>query len=245
MFNNRSQSPDSSTDRLLPGSQSIPCQDASSEQTQDEPDVSPEEKKRPEMEASGAENQSPVVVELDAELVKSVALESPSISKERTFVRPEMSRETRAALKVLGDNLEKFGSNAPLATKLKNASNIVQHEWFKVSSTKEADPMAVEHFLDQLEQHSPDLLQHVVNFQDANGNTAMHYAVSYGNFDVVSILLDSKCCDVDRLNNPGYTPVMLAALAKLKNSTYASVVKRLFQMADVNVRAEQVSINSL
>lgn len=32
------------------------------------------------------------------------------------------------------------------------------------------------------------------------GNTAMHYAVSFGNFDVVSLLLDSKVCDISKQN---------------------------------------------
>lgn len=124
---------------------------------------------------------------------------------------------------------------------MKNASNIVQHEWFKISSTAQADPLCVEFYLDQFEQHSSSLLGHVVNLVDSSGNTAMHYAVSHGNFDVVSILIDSKVCDVNRSNHAGYTPVMLAALAQVRNSTHASVVKRLFQMSDVNVRARLVS----
>lgn len=73
----------------------------------------------------------------------------------------------------------------------------------------------------------------------------MHYAVSHGNFDVVSILLDSKVCNVNQTNNAGYTSVMLVTLAKLKNSLHRSVVQRLFKMADVNVRAKKVSLLSL
>lgn len=72
------------------------------------------------------------------------------------------------------------------------------------------------------------------------GNTAMHYAVSHGNFDVVSILLDSKVCNVNQMNNAGYTSVMLVSLAKLKNPEHRTVVERLFQMADVNIRAKKV-----
>jgi len=72
------------------------------------------------------------------------------------------------------------------------------------------------------------------------GNTAMHYAVSHGNFDVVSILLDSKVCDVNQMNNAGYTSVMLVSLAKLKQPSHRTVVERLFKMADVNIRAKKV-----
>lgn len=68
----------------------------------------------------------------------------------------------------------------------------------------------------------------------------MHYAVSHGNFDVVSILLDSKVCDINQTNNAGYTSVMLVSLA-VCSSSHANVVRRLFQLADVNIRAKQVS----
>ncbi|XP_032455973.1 KN motif and ankyrin repeat domain-containing protein 2-like isoform X1 [Nasonia vitripennis] len=177
--------------------------------------------------------------ELDDALVTSMVLETPKISGQRPPM--ELSKEMKAALKVLDDNLSsihrKVSAGGTLPSRVKNASNIVQHEWFKISSTAQADPLGVEFYLDQFEQHSSSLLGHVVNLTDSSGNTAMHYAVSHGNFDVVSILIDSKVCDVNRSNHAGYTPVMLAALAQVRNSTHASVVKRLFQMADVNVRA--------
>jgi ankyrin repeat protein len=71
-------------------------------------------------------------------------------------------------------------------------------------------------------------------------NTALHYAVSHGNFDVVSVLLDSKVANLNRPNRAGYTPVMLAALCQPDNDAHMMVVQRLFQMGDVNVRAKQV-----
>lgn len=70
----------------------------------------------------------------------------------------------------------------------------------------------------------------------------MHYAVSHGNFDVVSILLDSKVCDINQPNKAGYTSVMLVSLAEVCSPTHANVVRRLFQLADVNIRAKQVII---
>lgn len=76
------------------------------------------------------------------------------------------------------------------------------------------------------------------------GNTAMHYAVSHGNFDVVSILLDSKVCNINNTNNAGYTCVMLVSLAQL-DAAETPVVQRLFQIADVNVRAKKHSQTAL
>lgn len=73
------------------------------------------------------------------------------------------------------------------------------------------------------------------------GNTAMHYAVSHGNFDVVSVLLDSKVCNVNQQNKAGYTATMLVSLAQIRSQTHASVVQRLFQLGDLNIKASQVS----
>lgn len=70
----------------------------------------------------------------------------------------------------------------------------------------------------------------------------MHYAVSHGNFDVVSILLDSKVCDINVVNDAGYTCVMLVSLAEIKSNIHCDVIRRLFNMADVNLKAKQVNI---
>ena len=61
---------------------------------------------------------------------------------------------------------------------------------------------------------------------DVNGNTALHYSVSHGNFDVVSVLLDSKVSNLSILNKAGYTCVMLISLAPIATETHRSVVAR-------------------
>ncbi|CAD1471482.1 unnamed protein product, partial [Heterotrigona itama] len=163
------------------------------------------------------------------------ALFQPIQEKPRKKVEP--SKEMQAAMKVLNDSLKKFPSKN-ISHQMKNAINIIQQEWFKVSSTVNANPLEVEDYLDCFEEYSSSLLEYIVNMTDSSGNTAMHYAVSHGNFDVVSILLDSKVCDINKANMAGYTAVMLAALAEVRNSTHASVANRLFQLADVNIRAK-------
>ncbi|XP_020280202.1 uncharacterized protein LOC109852957 isoform X2 [Pseudomyrmex gracilis] len=163
------------------------------------------------------------------------ALFQPIQDKPRKKVEP--SKEMQAAMKVLNDSLKKSPSRN-ISHQLKNATNIIQLEWFKISSTSSANPLDVEDYLDCFEECSGTLLEYIVNMTDSSGNTAMHYAVSHGNFDVVSILLDSKVCDINKTNSAGYTVVMLAALADFRNSTHISVANRLFQMADVNIRAK-------
>ena len=151
--------------------------------------------------------------------------------------KAEPSREMRAALKVLNDS---FAHNSGRSSaQITNAVNIIQQEWFKTSSTKQSNPLDVEDYLDAIEEMSKGLLDRVVNLTDVNGNTALHYSVSHGNFDVVSILLDSKVANTNILNKAGYTCIMLISLAPILNETHRAVVCRLFSLGDVNIRATQ------
>ena len=150
----------------------------------------------------------------------------------------EPSKEMRGALKVLNDSLGRSSASRSSA-QITNAVNIIQQEWFKTSSTKQSIPRIVEDYLDYFEQMSRDLLDQVVNLADVNGNTALHYSVSHGNFDVVSILLDSKVANANILNKAGYTCTMLVSLAIISSETHRAVVKKLFSIADLNLRASQ------
>lgn len=156
-------------------------------------------------------------------------------------IRP--SKEMVAALKVINDHLQK--SPEPDEEEIRTAREVGSCEWFKISSTEAATSDNVEDYLDFFEEQSWDLLTYMVNLSDKNGNTAMHYAVSHGNFDVVSILLDSKVTSINQTNNAGYTCVMLVSLAKLLVEEHKTVVRRLFKLADVNIRATKNSQTAL
>merc|ERR1719430_1150831 len=149
----------------------------------------------------------------------------------------EPSKEMKGALKVLNDSLSRGTSRSN--AQVTNAVNIIQQEWFKTSSTKQSNPLDVEDYLEAIEEMSRELLDQVVNLADVNGNTALHYSVSHGNFDVVSILLDSKVANANILNKAGYTCSMLISLAVISNDTHRSVVKKLFSISDLNLRAAQ------
>lgn len=64
--------------------------------------------------------------------------------------------------------------------------------------------------------------------------------MSHGNFDIVSLLLDTGVVDVDQSNRAGYTAVMLASLADVQTDTQRNVVLRLFRAGNVNLQALQV-----
>ncbi|XP_076347288.1 uncharacterized protein LOC143245160 isoform X2 [Tachypleus tridentatus] len=170
-----------------------------------------------------------------------------NVNKPRTMIfepinpnrqeKNEPTKEMMAACKVLNDYLGK--PEKKYEKKVKSSLVLIQQEWFKVSSQKNANPHVVEDYLDTLESFSNLLLSRVVNLTDHNGNTAMHYAVSHGNFDVVSVLLDSKVCDVSKQNKAGYNCMMLVSLAEVTNDAHHDVIRRLFQLGDINTKATQ------
>ncbi|CAG0885366.1 unnamed protein product [Darwinula stevensoni] len=151
--------------------------------------------------------------------------------------RKEPSKELMGALKVLKDSMTRPGktSSSALSTPL----SVIQREWFQVAGRKDSDPHSVEDYMDVFEEVSHEVLRRIVNLIDPSGNTVMHYAVSYGNFDLVSVLLDSKVCDVNIQNKAGYTCLMLVALARLDSDAHGHVVRRLFSLGDVNIKASQ------
>lgn len=74
------------------------------------------------------------------------------------------------------------------------------------------------------------------------GNTVLHYAISHGNFDVVSTIMDTGVCNVNLTNDAGYSSVMLVSLAEIKNDEEMTIIKRLFKLGDVNLQAKKVRI---
>ncbi|XP_055009758.1 KN motif and ankyrin repeat domain-containing protein 1-like [Boleophthalmus pectinirostris] len=126
-----------------------------------------------------------------------------------------------------------------------NAIQTLKQEWFNISSQKSAAPHAVEIYLSAFQDFSPLVLQYVVNMADSNGNTALHYCVSYSNFGVVKKLLKTDVCNVNQQNKAGYTPIMLAALAQVSSPEHMSIVKELFSKGDVNAKASQAGQTAL
>ncbi|EDL86619.1 ankyrin repeat domain 47 (predicted) [Rattus norvegicus] len=127
-----------------------------------------------------------------------------------------------------------------------NAARLVAQEWFRVSSQKRCQAEPVAGVLRGVKSLGPELLAHVVNLADGNGNTALHYSVSHGNLAISSLLLDTGVCDVNHQNRAGYSALMLAALTSVgKEEEDMAVVQRLFSMGDVNAKASQTGQTAL
>ncbi|KAF7482129.1 KN motif and ankyrin repeat domain-containing protein 3 [Marmota monax] len=125
-----------------------------------------------------------------------------------------------------------------------NAARLVAQEWFRVSSQRRSQAETVAGVLQGVGHLGSDLLAHVVNLVDGNGNTALHYSVSHGNLAISSLLLDTGVCEVNRQNRAGYSALMLAALTSVGPEDMA-VVQRLFRMGDVNAKASQTGQTAL
>ncbi|XP_014717409.3 KN motif and ankyrin repeat domain-containing protein 3 [Equus asinus] len=126
------------------------------------------------------------------------------------------------------------------------AARLVAQEWFRVSSQRRSQAEPVAGVLGAVARLGPELLAHVVNLADGNGNTALHYSVSHGNLAISSLLLDTGVCDVDRQNRAGYSALMLAALTSVgREEEDMAVVQRLFHMGNVNAKASQTGQTAL
>uniref|UniRef100_A0A2K6V8U7 Uncharacterized protein n=1 Tax=Saimiri boliviensis boliviensis TaxID=39432 RepID=A0A2K6V8U7_SAIBB len=71
------------------------------------------------------------------------------------------------------------------------AVRLVAQEWFRVSSQRRSQAEPVARMLEGVRSLGPELLEHVVNLADGNGNTALHYSVSHGNLVIASLLMDT------------------------------------------------------
>ncbi|XP_019585743.2 KN motif and ankyrin repeat domain-containing protein 1 isoform X1 [Rhinolophus sinicus] len=157
--------------------------------------------------------------------------------------RYELSEKMLSACNLLKNNIH--DPKALTSKDMRFCLNTLQHEWFRVSSQKSAIPAMVGDYIAAFEAISPDVLRHIINMADGNGNTALHYSVSHSNFEIVKLLLDADVCNVDHQNKAGYTPIMLAALAAVEAEKDMRVVEELFACGDVNAKASQAGQTAL
>ncbi|XP_015864582.2 KN motif and ankyrin repeat domain-containing protein 3 isoform X1 [Peromyscus maniculatus bairdii] len=162
--------------------------------------------------------------------------------KAETEGRCELSPRLREACIALNRQLIRSRG----VTRDGSAARLVAQEWFRVSSQKRSQAEPVAEVLRGVKSLGPELLAHVVNLADGNGNTALHYSVSHGNLAISSLLLDTGVCDVNHQNRAGYSALMLAALTSVgQEEEDMAVVKRLFGTGDVNAKASQTGQTAL
>ena len=127
----------------------------------------------------------------------------------------------------------------PLQSNAVELDRALKREWFNISSKPGSSAAAVEDFLAAVTEGARLALPFIVNAFDANGNCALHYAVSHGNLAVVSRLVQCDSCDLNTFNRAGYTPVMLAALVDSSEQQDLSPLVRLFKKADLDMQSKK------
>lgn len=169
--------------------------------------------------------------------------EGASGSNVEEEIRMELSPDLISACLALEKYLD--NPNALTERELKVAYTTVLQEWLRLACRSDAHPELVRRHLITFRAMSSRLLDYVVNIADSNGNTALHYSVSHANFPVVRQLLDSGVCQVDKQNRAGYSPIMLTALATLKNQDDMETLLQLLRLGDVNAKASQAGQTAL
>ncbi|XP_041863123.1 KN motif and ankyrin repeat domain-containing protein 3 [Melanotaenia boesemani] len=183
-------------------------------------------------------------VNLDESDTDEETLRAANYSSDAVKEKFEFSSKMREACLILKNHLNEDVQTLK-SKEVLSSTHTVQLEWFRISSAKMAQPPRVSDYLMAFSEVSSVLLQHVVNMTDGNGNTALHYSVSHSNFGVVSLLLDTGVCCVDKQNKAGYTAIMLAALSTVKEEEDMAVVKKLFSQGNVNAKASQAGQTAL
>ena len=150
-----------------------------------------------------------------------------------------------SACRILSGHLE--GRELHSNTELDSALATVAGAWFAASSHKAVDPQQVADYISAYERISPQLRDHIVVLVDGNGNSALHYAVSQANFDVVDLLLEVEAVAnrVDTLNRAGYSALMLASLAEPENAVQRAILTKLFRLGNVDARSAQAHQTAL
>ncbi|XP_053558983.1 KN motif and ankyrin repeat domain-containing protein 3 isoform X2 [Bombina bombina] len=189
----------------------------------------------------------------DSDIEEGLMAEKGSVRKrkennERSSKRdakedPGVNLKMKEACMILNAHLH--DPSTPKTKEVLASSHVVQQEWFRASSQKSSMDGNVSSYVQTFTDISPEILNHVVNLTDGNGNTALHYSVSHSNFRIVQLLLDTGVCNVDRQNKAGYTAIMLAALAAVEKQDDMVIVSRLFSLGNVNAKASQAGQTAL
>lgn len=107
--------------------------------------------------------------------------------------------------------------------------------WFELAATSQIDLLSIEDFIAILHNYSPSLLRDVIQSIDENNSTCLHYSVGHGAWQVVNLILDTGHAHPDHINRSGFSPIMIATLSNITDSSALKTLSRLFSMGDVNL----------
>ncbi|KAF8564999.1 hypothetical protein P879_07733 [Paragonimus westermani] len=113
--------------------------------------------------------------------------------------------------------------------------------WFDLTSSSKVDLERLEDFLAILNEYHEQLVRDCVQSTNDQGTTCLHLAVGHGAWAVVNLIIDSGYAEPNRLNQAGYSPIMIATATNTPSGPAMSTLGRLFRLGDVNLRASATS----
>ncbi|THD21375.1 KN motif and ankyrin repeat domain-containing protein 2 [Fasciola hepatica] len=113
--------------------------------------------------------------------------------------------------------------------------------WFDLTGATKLELEKLEDFVAILHEHHEELLRDVMQSVDDNGSTSLHYAVGHGAWAVVNLILDSGYSQPDRFNLVGFSPIMIATVCNVSDSSALTTLSRLFRAGNVNLRANTIT----
>ncbi|XP_028986882.1 KN motif and ankyrin repeat domain-containing protein 4-like [Betta splendens] len=156
--------------------------------------------------------------------------------------RDAVSADFMAACRFLSDHMDSV--NNP-NEEMRTALVVLFQHWFSAAAEEAAVASSVSALLEEVRRSTPSLLAFLLNLEDDNSNTVLHYSVSHCNYGVVALLLDTGASDVNLQNNAGYTAVMLAALTAPDAPGGMETIRKLMELGDVNARSSKTGQTAL
>ncbi|KAK2895585.1 KN motif and ankyrin repeat domain-containing protein 4-like isoform X1 [Channa argus] len=153
-----------------------------------------------------------------------------------------VSEDFMAACQFLSDHMDNMKN--PNKDTRKALIVLFQH-WFSAAAEETSVASTVAVYLKEVKKTTPSLLAFLVNLEDDNTNTVLHYSISHSNYSIVTLLLDTGVSNVNLQNNAGYTAVMLASLTAPDGPGSMEVVRKLMEISNINIRSSQTGQTAL
>ncbi|KAA3681491.1 uncharacterized protein DEA37_0004727 [Paragonimus westermani] len=99
--------------------------------------------------------------------------------------------------------------------------------WFNLTSSSKVDLERLEDFLAILNEYHEQLVRDCVQSTNDQGTTCLHLAVGHGAWAVVNLIIDSGYAEPNRLNQAGYSPIMIATATNTSRTARATDVQKL------------------
>ncbi|XP_015228443.1 PREDICTED: KN motif and ankyrin repeat domain-containing protein 4-like [Cyprinodon variegatus] len=173
---------------------------------------------------------------------KTVGEQMDGISGSDTEGRDTPSPDFMSACLFVKDHMDI--TDNPNEDMRKALVTMFQH-WFGTAAEEASEACRVAAYLKEVKKEAPSLLAFLVNLEDDNGNTVLHYSVSHCNYSIVSLLLETGVSDANIQNKAGYTAVMLASLTAPDGPAGMEVVRKLMELGNVNIRSSQTGQTAL